>query len=113
MIDLRKCENLNKEEVSEFLAVVFEKMNPLEVKYEWDLYINDMSSRIFFDTEYYTYLYELTTTQLNEDGDSKIAINYPKIKDLKELNDIIYDNFEFEKVDEEFKNQKDHTLCEI
>lgn len=38
-------------------------MNPLEVKYEWDLYINDMSSRIFFDTEYYTYLYELTTTQ--------------------------------------------------
>ena len=66
-IDLKICENLNKEEIYEFLNSVFEKMYPMELKYEWDLYINDMSCSIFFESAYFTIFNNLTTEQLNQD----------------------------------------------
>lgn len=112
-IDLTVCENLNREDVYQFLNSVFEYMDPLELKYEWDLYVNEMSCVPFFDTAYFTTFNNLTTNQLNEDCDSVIALNYPKVKDLYELFEIIDENIDFEKIDEEFKKQKEETLCEV
>lgn len=112
-IDLKICENLNKEEIYEFLNSVFEKMYPMELKYEWDLYINDMSCSIFFESAYFTIFNNLTTEQLNQDYNSQIAINYPKVKDLNELFEIMNKNIDFTKIDEEYKKQKEKILCEI
>lgn len=112
-IDLKICENLEKEEVVEFLNLIFEQMYPLELKYEWDLYMNDMSCFIFFENKYFDVLNNLTLKQLNHDYDSKIAMNYPKVTDLKELFNIINQNIDFTKIDTNFKIQKEKTLCEI
>lgn len=112
-IDLKICENLNKEEIYEFLNSVFEKMYPMELKYEWDLYINDMSCGIFFESAYFTIFDNLTTEQLNQDYNSQITINYPKVKDLNELFEIMNKNIDFTKIDEEYKKQKEKILCEI
>ena len=112
-IDLKICENLNKEEIYEFLNSVFEKMYPMELKYEWDLYINDMSCGIFFESAYFTIFDNLTTEQLNQDYNSQIAINYPKVKDLNELFEIMNKNIDFTNIDEEYKKQKEKILCEI
>lgn len=112
-IDLKMCENLNKEEVHEFLNSVFKDMNPMELKYEWDLYINDMSSEIFFNSKYYDNFNNLTIKQLNENCDSKIALNYPKVKDLQELFNIMDENIDFTKIDKEYKKQKEKTLCNM
>lgn len=112
-IDLKICENLNKEEVVEFLNLIFEQMYPLELKYEWDLYINDMSGSIFFENKYFDVLNNLTRKQLNHDYDSKIAMTYPKVTDLNELFNIIDQNIDFTKIDANFKIQKEKTLCEI
>lgn len=112
-IDLKICENLNKEEVIEFLNFIFEQMYLLELKYEWDLYMNDMSCSIFFENKYFDVLNNLTIKQLNQDYDTKISMNYPKVTDLTELFNIIYQNIDFTKIDEKYKNQKEKTLCEI
>lgn len=112
-IDLKICKNLEKEEVVEFLNLIFEQMEPLELKYEWDLYMNDMSCSIFFENKYFDVLNNLTLKQLNHDYDSKIAMNYPKVTDLNELFNIIDQNIDFTKIDTNFKIQKEKTLCEI
>lgn len=112
-IDLKICKNLEKEEVVEFLNLIFEQMYPLELKYEWDLYMNDMSCSIFFENKYFDVLNNLTRKQLNHDYDSKFAMNYPKVTDLNEFFNIIDQNIDFTKIDTNFKNQKEKTLCEI
>ena len=112
-VNLRECENLGKEEVVEFLNLIFEQMYSLELKYEWDLYMNDMSCSTFFENQYFDVLNNLTRKQLNHDYDSKIAMNYPKVTDLNELFNIIDQNIDFTKIDTNFKIQKEKTLCEI
>ena len=112
-IDLKICENLNKKEIYEFLNSVFERMYPMELKYEWDLYINDMSCGTFFENSYFTIFNNLTIEQLNQDYDSRIAMNYPKVKDLNELFEIMDENIDFTKIDKEYKKQEEKTLCEI
>ena len=112
-VNLRECENLGKEEVVEFLNLIFEQMYSLELKYEWDLYMNDMSCSTFFENQYFDVLNNLTRKQLNHDYDSKIAMNYPKVTDLNELFNIIDQNIDFTKIDTTFKIQKEKTLCEI
>ena len=95
------------------MNLIFEQMEPLELKYEWDLYMNDMSCSTFFENQYFDVLNNLTRKQLNHDYDSKIAMNYPKVTDLNELFNIIDQNIDFTKIDTNFKIQKEKTLCEI
>lgn len=112
-VNLKECKNLEKDEVVEFLNFIFKKMYPLELKYEWDLYMNDMSCFTFFENKYFDVLNNLTQKQLNHDYDSKVAMNYPKVTDLNELFNIINQNIDFTKIDANFKIQKEKSLCEI
>ena len=54
-------------------------MYPLELKYELDLYMNDMSCFTFFENKYFDVLNNLTWKQLNHDYVSTVAMNYPKL----------------------------------
>lgn len=109
MLNVLECKNLTKEELIEFINLGLPYLKDMELKNNWDFFINEIRLNTFCDEIFQYAIKTLKQEELFYDKHS----NYPKINEINDFFDIVEDKEFFKEEEKRIKQKEDITIWEL
>lgn len=109
MLNVLECKNLTKEELIEFINLGLPYLKDMELKNNWDFFVNEIGFTSFCEELFQYAIKVLKQEELFFDK----YCSYPKVNEINDFFDIVEEKEFFKEEEKRIKQKEDITIWEL